>query len=78
MYTAQLAQEHANQSENELDERLKSAVSEANYRGLRSASIRVYIDDAFCSTIRQELEARGFTDIDVPDICLKGDVRFAW
>lgn len=79
MYTAtearNFAQEHA---QNELDERLRKAVSEAVYNGFTSSSVRVYREDVFCDTIKEELEKRGFTVMCVPDIILKGDVDFSW
>lgn len=78
MYTAEMAKKDAAGNDSELDDRIKSAVKEANYRGHRTTSIRVYIEDAFVHNIREELEKRGFTNVDVPYIILKGDVEFSW
>lgn len=62
----------------DLDGRIERAVKEAISHGHKSASIRVYIEDSYVHTIGYELEKRGFTDIYVPNICLKGDVSFSW
>lgn len=78
MYTAEMARSNAEESPNKLDERIAEAVKEANYKGYTQASVRVYIEDPYLHTIRDELEKRGFTVIHVPDICLKGDVDFSW
>lgn len=59
----------------ELDSRIKHAVRNG---GPNSAWLRVYHDDAFLLDIRSELEARGFKNIEVPHITLKGDVYFEW
>lgn len=78
MYTANDAREDTRSNiERVLDERIRSAVEEAKNYGNR-ASIRVYIDDPFVHSIKEELEKRGFVNVDVPDICLKGDVFFEW
>lgn len=78
MYTANDAREDTSSNiERVLDERIRSAVEEAKNYGQR-ASIRVYIDDPFVHSIKEELEKRGFVNVDVPDICLKGDVFFEW
>lgn len=61
----------------ELDARIKAAVLDRD-AGPHSAYLRVYIEDAFCHNIKEELEARGFINIQVPDITLKGDVYFEW
>lgn len=60
-----------------LDQKIEAAVREGERYGNR-ASIRVYIDDPWVHTIKEELEKRGFINVDVPDICLKGDVDFEW
>lgn len=73
MYTADMARNSLN---DDLDRRIEAAVKDARYS--RTASLRVYIDDWFVHSIREELEKRGFHSIDVPDICLKGDVYFSW
>lgn len=59
----------------ELDGRIKRAV-----RGSvgNSATMRVYIEDSFLDDIQYELERRGFTNVQVPSITLKGDVYFEW
>lgn len=59
----------------ELDARIRAAVRDGNGN---SASLRIYHDDAFRYTIEEELDRRGFKNIDVPDIVLKGDVYFEW
>lgn len=64
--------------ESELDRKIEAAVREGERYGARRASIRVYIDDPWIHTIKAELEKRGFINVDVPDICLKGDVEFEW
>lgn len=75
MFTAQNAK---SLSCDDLDARIEKAVKEAISCGHKSASIRVYIEDSYVHTIWHELNKRGFTDIHVPDICLKGDVSFSW
>lgn len=59
----------------ELDGRIKQAVRDG---GANHAHLRVYIEDAFLDDIQSELENRGFKNIDVPSITLKGDVYFEW
>jgi len=59
----------------ELDGRIKAAVRDG---GANHAYLRIYAEDAFRFTIRSELEARGFINIRVPDITIKGDVYFEW
>lgn len=78
MYTADNARKHIEEAPNNLDERIQDAVEEANRFGRRSASIRVYSEDAYASRIRLELENRGFHAIYVPDFVVKGDVEFSW
>lgn len=60
----------------ELDGRIAYAVRNNRHRA--GAYIRIYHDDSFRYSIAQELEDRGFKNIDVPDITLKGDVYFEW
>lgn len=78
MFTAEDARKQVETEPNKLDALIEEAVREANYHGHTSASIRVYIEDAYVHTIREELEKRGFSAINVPDIILKGDVYFSW
>lgn len=61
---------------NDLDERIKYAVE--NFRSGAGAHMRVYYDDSFLANLEQELLDRGFKNIDIPDITLKGDVYFEW
>ncbi|BCM87787.1 hypothetical protein [Methylobacterium indicum] len=73
MFTA----ENARQAQaNDLDERIERAVRER--RQGNGAYLRIYTEDAFCSTIYEDLVERGFKNIDVPDIILSGDVYFEW
>lgn len=68
-------------NDDELDARIEAAVRDSGYNpqtGNKFAYLRIYIEDSFCHTIRYELERRGFTNIDVPSIMLKGDVYFEW
>lgn len=60
----------------DLDERIAYAVRDN--RSGDGASLRVYIDDPWVHRIESELAARGFINIRVPDIALKGDVYFEW
>lgn len=46
--------------------------------GYGRASIRIYHDDSFRHDIQYELEKRGFKNVDVPHITIKGDVTFEW
>ena len=73
MYTADKARERSN---SDLDRRIKEAVDDSTTG--KSAYLRIYYEDWFCNSIKEELTKRGFTNIDVPDICLKGDVYFEW
>lgn len=59
----------------ELDARIRAAVRDG---GANHAYLRIYAEDAFRYSIEAELEARGFTNIRVPDITIKGDVYFEW
>ncbi len=72
MYTAQMARDKVT---DDLDRRIEAAVKEAFGN---TGSLRVYIEDPFVHSIKEELEQRGFHSVDVPDICLKGDVYFSW
>jgi hypothetical protein len=40
--------------------------------------MRVYHDDSFLENLYEELEKRGFTNIQIPDVCLSADVYFEW
>ena len=73
MYTADDARRG---NYDDLDGRIEDAVK-YNRHG-NGAYIRVYIEDSFCHSIGYELERRGFKNIDVPSITLKGDVYFEW
>ncbi len=73
MYTADDARRG---NQDDLDERIEYAVR--NFRQGNGATMRIYHDDAFRHSIAYELERRGFKNIDVPDITLKGDVYFEW
>lgn len=73
MFTA----EHARRgNQDELDRRIKAAVLDA--RPASHAYLRVYVEDSFLHNIAYELERRGFKNVSVPDIILKGDVYFEW
>lgn len=72
MFTAQNARDG---NTADLDERIERAVRSS---GGTSAYIRVYHDDPWRYSIKSDLEDRGFTNVDVPDICLSGDVYFEW
>jgi hypothetical protein len=61
----------------DLDARIEAAVKDRD-AGPSASYIRVYVEDWFCRTIGEELEKRGFKNVKVPDICLKGDVYFEW
>jgi hypothetical protein len=74
MYTADMARKG---NMDELDARIEAAVKDRD-AGPNAAYLRVYIEDSFCQTIGEELERRGFKNVQVPDICLKGDVYFEW
>lgn len=63
--------------ESELDRRIKAAVKDRD-AGPNSTYMRVYIEDPWCHNIENELEKRGFKNIKVPSITLKGDVYFEW
>lgn len=59
------------------DARIRDA-AENNRCGVNCATIRVYAEDGEHRVIRRELEARGFKNVDVPSMMIKGDVYFEW
>lgn len=61
----------------ELDGRIRAAVQDRG-AGPNAAYLRIYAEDSFRFTIASELEDRGFKNIEVPDITIKGDVYFEW
>jgi hypothetical protein len=63
-------------NDDDLDKRIRAAVKDAG--SARGAYLRVYIEDSFVHRIGEELRGRGFTNVQVPDIVLKGDVYFEW
>jgi hypothetical protein len=63
--------------DDDLGERIKRAVKERD-GGPSAAYMRVYIEDPWLHRIEQELLDRGFKNVQVPDIILKGDVYFEW
>ncbi len=73
-YTAEDARKKC---DDELDQRIKRAVQERD-AGPNAAFLRVYCDDPWFSRIESELLSRGFKNIHVPDIIIKGDVYFEW
>ena len=72
MFTAEDAK---NYRQTDLDQRIEEAVRGSTGN---SATIRIYCEDSYFHTIGSELERRGFKNIDVPWITLKGDVYFEW
>jgi hypothetical protein len=62
-------------NQNDLDRRIEHAVKDGTGH---SAFLRIYAEDAFRYTIQEELEKRGFKNVSVPYIILKGDVYFEW
>lgn len=74
MYTAEDARQ---ESGRDLDEVIRHAVKNAD-AGPNATYMRVYHDDPWLWRLESELEARGFKNIDVPDITIKGDVYFEW
>lgn len=74
MYTAEDARKS---TESHLDEKIEVAVKDSD-AGPHAAYLRVYLDDPWFRNIKEELEKRGFKNVQVPDICLKGDVYFEW
>ena len=76
MYTAEMANNEED-GQCDLDKRIRAAVKEQD-GGYKAAYLRVYIEDPWVHNIEEELERRGFKDINVPDIIIKGDVYFSW
>lgn len=74
MFTADDAR---NEHEYELDRRIRRAVQVMD-AGRNAAYLRVYVEDPWFNQIREELEKRGFKNVKVPEIVLKGDVYFEW
>jgi hypothetical protein len=74
MYTADMANDDGQE---DLDNRIRAAVRDQD-AGYKAAYLRIYCDDPWRYEIEAELERRGFRDIRVPDIVLKGDVYFTW
>ena len=64
------------QSNTVLDERIQRAVVEGVHA--RHASIRIYHTDWFCNDIKEELELRGFKNVQVPRFVETADVYFEW
>jgi hypothetical protein len=58
-----------------LDQTIRNAVNDST--GNR-ASMRVYRSDPWLHRLELELEERGFKNINVPEITIKGDVHFEW
>lgn len=73
VYTAEDAREETGR---DLDEVIRMAVNGSEIPN--AAYMRIYIEDHWCHNIESELESRGFKNIQVPDIILKGDVYFEW
>lgn len=73
MYTAEKARQG---DQRDLDRRIKAAVQDADGGRPNSAYFRAYIEDPW--DIREELERRGFKNVIVPSMTLKGDVYFEW
>lgn len=64
--------------ENDLDERIKYAVENNNYIH-NGAYMQVYSEDRWKDIIVQELEKRGFIDIEYdPYFVMSTDVYFKW
>jgi hypothetical protein len=63
--------------DSDLDERIKRAVKACD-AGPTASYLRIYVEDPWASRIEQELLDRGFKNIQVPSIVLKGDVYFEW
>ncbi len=74
MYTADMAEDDGQE---DLDRRIRWAVKEQD-AGYKAAYLRIYIEDPWFHSIQYELERRGFKNVRVPDIVLKGDVYFEW
>lgn len=73
-FTASDARHHGHR---DLDQCIRDAVAE-RYHGPGATSMRVYHDDPWLSRLEEELDERGFKNIRVPSITLKGDVYFEW
>jgi len=73
-FTATDAQHHGHR---DLDQCIRDAVADRSY-GQGATSMRVYHDDPWLWSLEQELEDRGFKNIRVPSITIKGDVYFEW
>jgi hypothetical protein len=78
MFTADAARRGETHEPDLLDQRIAKAVREAQRYDYTCADIRVYCDDPWRWTIKEELERRGFHSIDVPEITICGDVSFSW
>lgn len=74
MYTADMARQ---ESQDDLDRRIAMAVR-ARDAGPNATYMRVYIEDSWLDNLEHELEIRGFKNIELPDIIIKGDVYFEW
>lgn len=77
MYTADMARNNDQIDQDDLDRRIEAAVKDS-YAGLHAGYLRVCIDDPWFDSIQYELERRGFKNVHVPDIVIKGDVYFEW
>lgn len=73
MFTAAHARDH---DRRDLDTRIKNAVT--GRRKGQGAYMRVYHDDPWRYSIQSDLEERGFTNVEVPDIVICGNVYFEW
>jgi hypothetical protein len=73
MYTAEDARR---KDHDELDSRIAHAVKHNRHGD--GAYLRIYIEDWFVDSIEWELEKRGFTNIEVPNMILTADVYFEW
>lgn len=73
MYTAD---DVRSRDQDDLDERIQYAVE--NYRSGNGTHMRFYIEDPWRYDLKEELELRGFKNVYVPDIVLKGDAYFEW
>lgn len=72
MYTA--ADARQGRQEN-WDRRIREAVEDGGYG---HATIRVYAEHGEQYAVKAELEKRGFINVEVPDMVIKGDVYFEW
>jgi hypothetical protein len=71
------ADDARNLANDDLDQRIRQAVSNAD-AGPNATYMRVYCDDPWLHSLESELRDRGFINIDVPNITIKGDVYFEW